>query len=235
MRPLYSKEEFENSKSKSLLPLECSFCHKIFHKSKGQIQGGLSRPARAGWNQWLYCSHKCHSQSSLNQIVLKCITCGKSFSRIPSQAKRPKNPFCSHSCSATYNNLHKKHGNRRSKLELWIESELKLKYPSLEFLFNSKMAIGSELDIYIPKLQLAFELNGIYHYEPIHGLKKLSSIQKNDICKFKICSEKEIELCIIDVSSLKYYKISNALPFLEIITSIINQKMVTGIGFEPTT
>jgi len=42
-------------------------------------------------------------------------------------------------------------------------------YPDLVIHFNKKDAINSELDIYIPSLKLAFELNGIFHYEPIFG------------------------------------------------------------------
>ena len=37
-------------------------------------------------------------------------------------------------------------------------------------------AINSELDVYVPSLNLAFELNGIFHYEPIYGEKKLNQI-----------------------------------------------------------
>lgn len=81
------------------------------------------------------------------------------------------------------------------------------------------------MDIFIPVLKLAFELNGIYHYEPIHGPTKLSQIQNNDQRKFQACLERGIELCIIDSSSLSYFKESNALPYLKIIQKIIDQKI----------
>jgi len=94
------------------------------------------------------------------------------------------------------------------------------------FHFNCKDTINSELDIYIPSLKLAFELNGIYHYEPIHGQKKLDQIKNNDHRKFQACLEKEIEFCIIDSSSLKYFKPINAQKYLEIICNIIDKNLI---------
>ena len=133
--------------------------------------------------------------------------------------------FCNSSCAATYNNTHKTHGTRKSKLECYLETKLKELYLTLEFHFNKKDTINSELDIYIPLLKLAFELNGIYHYEPIHGAEKLTAIQNNDHRKFQACLERNIELCIIDSSKLAYFKESNAKPYLEIVQKILDQKI----------
>jgi len=133
--------------------------------------------------------------------------------------------FCNNSCAATYNNTHKTHGTSRSKLECYLARELVKLYPTIEFHFNKKDAINSELDIYIPLLKLAFELNGIYHYEPIYGSEKLKQIQNNDKRKFQACLEKGIEFCTIDSSKLTYFKKSNALPYLKIVQDVINQKI----------
>jgi hypothetical protein len=85
----------------------------------------------------------------------------------------------------------------------------------------------SELDIYIPSLKLAFELNGIFHYEPIFGNEKLNKIQKNDNNKFLKCQEKNISLCIIDTSSQKYFKEQTSKKILDIIINIINQHLAS--------
>jgi len=146
----------------------------------------------------------------------------------PSQSKRGNHNFCSKSCSGKWNNAHKKHGTRRSKLEIWLEKQLPSLYPHFEFHFNRRDAINSELDIYIPDLCLAFELNGIFHYEPIFGPEKLASTQNNDERKFQACVEAGIELCIVDVSSQKYFKPKSSQKFLSIITSVINKKIGGG-------
>lgn len=106
---------------------------------------------------------------------------------------------------------------------MWLEQQLPTLYPSLEFHFNRKDAINGELDIYIPSLKLAFELNGVFHYEPIFGQDKLQQIQSNDQRKHAACYEAGIEMCWIDVSSMVYFKASNAMKYLTIIGSIIDK------------
>lgn len=123
--------------------------------------------------------------------------------------------------AATYNNTHKTHGTRRSKLEPWLEGQLKKLYPDLNMIFNGKDTINSELDIYIPSLKLAFELNGIFHYEPIYGKDKLQSIKNNDTRKFQACIEKGISLCIVDSSQQKRFSPKSSQKYLDIIVNII--------------
>jgi hypothetical protein len=105
---------------------------------------------------------------------------------------------------------------------LWIEEELIKKYPKLQIDYNKTDVIGAELDIYIPSLKLAFELNGIFHYEPIFGEKKLGETKSTDERKFMMCAEKRIGLCIIDTHHSKYLKRERDRQFLNIITDIID-------------
>lgn len=182
-----------------------------------------------------YCSRKCkylkigHGES----VNVNCLNCNKEFKKLANQLKKHPNSFCCQSCAATYNNKNKTHGTRRSKLEIYLEKELKSKYNDLDIHFNRKDNINSELDIYIPSMKLAFELNGIFHYEPIYGDKKLNQIQNNDTRKFQACLEKGIEMCIIDVSSLSYFKPANAKKFLDIVCRLIDSKMAEVAGIEP--
>lgn len=165
-----------------------------------------------------------YSPRTLNTPVeMKCSICSKTFLKLHKEIKKSKNHFCSRSCAATYNNQNKTYGIRRSKLEIWLEEHLIALYPNLEIHFNRKDTIGSELDIYIPSLKLAFELNGIFHYEPIFGNDKLQKIQENDSNKFQKCQEHGISLCIIDTSSQKYFKPKSSQKFLDIITEIIDK------------
>ena len=112
--------------------------------------------------------------------------------------------FCSRSCAATYNNTHKTTGTRRSKLEAYLEQQLRSEFPQLELTCNGKDAIGSELDFYFPQLRLAIELNGIFHYEPIYGTDKLERIQANDQQKSIACNKAGIEFCTIDTSTVTH-------------------------------
>jgi hypothetical protein len=98
----------------------------------------------------------------------------------------------------------------------------------LDFHFNRKDAINSELDIYIPSLKLAFELNGIFHYQPIYGPEKLAQIQNNDTRKGQACLERGIELHTIDNCSMKRFNENKAIIFYNIINDIIEKKMEAG-------
>ena len=104
-----------------------------------------------------------------------------------------------------------------------MEEQLRSRYPDLGFKFNKTDAIDAELDIYIPSLKLAFEMNGIFHYEPIYGDKKLASTKSNDHRKMLACAERGIELCVIDNSSMKNFKPLKAQKYLDIITCIVDQ------------
>lgn len=173
------------------------------------------------------CSDECACLIKITKVPVICRQCGKSFFKSKGNLKKSPNSFCTRSCAGTYNNTHKTHGSRRSKLESFLEKELIILYPNLDFHFNRKDTINSELDIYIPHLKLAFELNGIFHYEPIYGQEKLQSILNNDQRKFQACLEKGIELCIIDSSKFKHFKPEKAQKYLKIVTDIINSKLLS--------
>lgn len=168
------------------------------------------------------------------RVECKCVQCNKLFTRNPATFKhkgvKTNHIFCSQSCAATYNNTHKTTGCRRSKLESYIEQQLIKDFPNLEIHFNRKDTIDSELDCYIPSLKLAFELNGVFHYEPIFSNEKLKQIQNNDQRKFQACLERQIEFCIINVSKLNRFKESNAKPYYDIIKNIVNKKLQIAHG-----
>lgn len=223
MIPLYTSEIFNNAHSKHRLPLKCEHCGTNFEVEKSVINRALHTKKKN--KLCSFCSQKCSSSHRYKDSMkkIKCTNCDKIFMRKISELNQLNN-FCSQSCAATYNNKHKTKGNKRSKLEQYLESELIKLYPELYFQFNSKTAIGSELDIYIPSLKLAFELNGIFHYEPIFGEKKFNQIKDNDYNKLKACYDNKIDICIIDASGMKYFKIENAVNYLNIITKIINER-----------
>jgi hypothetical protein len=201
--------------------LICEHCGKKFLRENKDINQTIKKGRKT------FCSYKCFCLHETIRQKLICPICGKEFERVPFEIKKSKSglSFCSRSCGGKYNSVHKMTGTRVSKLEVWLQQKLPEIYPDLEFHFNRKDAIVSELDIYIPSLKLAFELNGIFHYEPIHGSEKLTQIQNNDQRKFAACLENGISLCIIDSSSLKYFKEQNVIKYLNIITNIINNSI----------
>lgn len=225
MIPLYSKNEFESSKSLELLNLSCEICKSSFKKSKQEIIQALTN--KNSKNKCKYCSNSCCSKSKNKKITLNCSNCNKEIKKSPNELNKSKsgNHFCSKSCTTIFKNKNKKIGNTRSKLEVWIGEQLTLIYPKLEIHYNQKDTIESELDIYIPSLNLAFELNGIFHYEPIYGIDKLKRIQNNDTSKTKVCHDKKIDLCIIDTSAQKYVKPSTSQKYLDIIINIIKERI----------
>lgn len=218
-----TQQEFDNAKSLQKIEVICTYCDKIYFKTKKKILSNFKT-----FNLYpKFCSNKCQCMSirHLHVVSTTCINCDKYFNLRKSQYQKSVNHFCSKSCSATFNNKNKTYGTRRSKLEIYLEQQLRKLYPDLEILFNSKTEINSELDIYIPSLKLAFELNGIFHYEPIFGTNKFNQIQNNDSNKFQKCQEKGISLCIIDTSSQKRFTEQSSQKFLDIINQLISQNI----------
>lgn len=170
----------------------CENCHLPFDLSL-RLHNRYEKTTGKGSGR--FCSRKCWYESKHSAILLTCIVCNATFTRKPSHLS--KNNFCSQSCAATYQNTHKTYGTRRSKLEAYLEQQLRSEFPDLELICNGKEEIGSELDFYFPQLRLAIELNGIFHYEPIYGSDKLERTQANDQQKFIACNAAGIELCII--------------------------------------
>lgn len=220
MRIMFDLSIIKDTPIKNKLPLECEFCHKRFLKQVKEIKLALTtRPQTCR-----FCSKNCCNKSATNMLTFCCNTCGITIYRRPGDIKKSKKIYCSSSCFAKYNNKNRSTGTKRSKLELFIESELSKMYPFLYIKYNKTQTINAELDIYIPELSLAFELNGIVHYEPIYGPEKLSKIQNNDNRKFQACLERQIELAILDVSSLKHFTPLKGKKYLDIIVSIIDKK-----------
>ena len=220
MKPLYSQSEFEIAKSEEKLPLICYYCNMTYLCMKKYI----TREIKIKKGECKFCSLVCRGLSSQTKIKFNCKNCNKEFFKKNSEYIKSKNHFCTQSCSTSYNNKHKTHGYRRSRLEKWLGEQLIILYPNLKIDFNQKNIIGSELDIYIPSLNLAFELNGIFHYEPIYGNNTLEKVQKNDISKTKACHDAKIDLCIIDTSAQSYVKPSTSQKYLDIIVGVINER-----------
>lgn len=198
MIKLFTEEEFLNAKSDDFLPLQCEYCNKVFFALKKKIKYNIKK---GNIKNNRFCSDLCRNLYTKKTFEVVCLNCGKKFYKQSCEYRKSKNHFCCQSCAAIYNNANKKHGTRVSKLEKFIQKYIVKKYKNLTILFNDKTAIKSELDIYIPSLKIAFELNGIVHYKPIYGDKKYKNIINNDRLKNEKCKECGIELFTINTSS----------------------------------
>lgn len=217
-------KKFNESNHRDIIDLLCDECMVNFKRIKKNVLT-YNLPAKRH-----FCSIACkkHNSIRLYKTKVSCDNCGLKFIKRNFECKKTKTNFCGLSCAAKFRQAHKTKGVRRSKLEVWLEQKLIEIFPNQHFIFNDRELINSELDIYIPSLSLAFELNGIFHYEPIYGKEKLLKIQNNDNRKFQACAEHGISLCIIDTSQQKKFKENTAQKYLNIIIEIINNKMAEG-------
>ncbi len=196
----------------------CLNCSTHFYKLPAEINRSLTN----------FCTRECaveyrKSQKYLYYSDVECKQCNKIFNKKNVEINKTKNNFCCRSCAASYNNTHKSYGVRRAKLEIYLEEQIRLKYPDLELICNQKTAIESELDFYFPQLRFAIELNGITHYEPIYGEDKFEKIQNNDKRKIIACYENDIELAVVDSSSCSYLSPKNKEKYKNIVFELIEK------------
>lgn len=174
----------------------CQKCGTAATKTEGRYNESIKK----GWN--FFCSIKCRYSYQEKGISSNCKWCSKIILKTPAEKRKAKaNLFCSKSCAAKYNNRHKKTGTRRSKLEIYLEQQLREGFPDLQLLCNTRKLLGIELDFYFPQLKFAVEINGFLHFKAIYGAEKLKRIQEIDREKAEKCEQKEIDLYINDVSN----------------------------------
>ena len=225
MKTSYTLEQILQAKTRDLIPVYCDQCNTLIMRKKHLVFKSFRNIETQLIEKQQFCSQSCFGLLKSKAQIVFCKQCGRQRKKTLAEIKKHPNHFCSHRCNALYYNKHKTKGFVRSKLELWLEKELPKLYPAQTILFNDRKTIGIELDIFFPVLKIAFELNGIFHYEPIFGLEKLDKTQVNDKRKIIYCYEKGIELCVIDTTSMTYFKLEKAQKFLKIITDIISQKL----------
>jgi len=219
----------ELRKKNSIIKIKCSRCQKEYEISSVRYRMIIEEDPIHKF----YCSKECQNlgqkiNGNYDKIIVKCNQCGKECEKLRYVYKRHKLAFCNKSCRGKYfvqfNGLG---GDKRSQLEEKIESYLKNDYPNLDIIFNDRnVCYSMELDIYIPSLKLAIEINGPVHFEPIYGQETLESIQKKDATKLKICNTKHIDLSII--TEKINYNIDNSRDiYLKRVKPLIESKIST--------
>lgn len=166
----------------------CNNCGNSTLKSVNQIAN----------NKKIFCCIACKNNYNSKKVEVVCLACKKVFLKDLYEINRRPRHCCSPKCFKILNKYHKDWSTNRSKLECAIEARICNMFP-FNIIYN-KTHIGYELDIHIPSLSLAIELNGIFHKKAIHGMKKLLSVQKTDREKAEECKKRNIKLIVIDVS-----------------------------------
>lgn len=208
MKMLISNDELKSLKSRELVALECENCQGVFQKGKNNVLSSLKGHPDFSLR---FCSLKCHFtfQKRRSWIIKKCEECKAEVLKQKSKIQRNKYNFCSKSCSAKFQNRNKTLGkSNRSKAELYIAKLIRNGFEHLQIKENCRNILpsGLEIDIYIPEIKLAIEINGPLHFAPIYGSEKLAKIQDKDARKKKEAIESKCELLIVDTSRIKYWK-----------------------------
>lgn len=227
MKPKFNINEFEKLKNDEIV-FECENCGHDFKSTKKYIRRALGITKHKRKTTLNYCSRKCSSETRKLGKDVKCLNCEKEIYRSLKELKKNDNEifFCSYECKGTHWNKNKNFGTNRSKLEKWIEEELLKKY-QFEINFNVRNILNSgyELDIFIPEIKTAFELNGIFHYEPIFGDQVLKLTKTKDVIKINECEKNGIELIVIDTSDSKSFDKIKDKRYLDFIIREIDMKI----------
>jgi len=165
-----------------------------------------------------FCSLECYHIFSDKRVEVICDVCQKLFLKEQCEIKRSKKNCCSIECSKLLQKYHKDWGSNRSKLEIAIEEYLSEMF-SFEIIYN-KRKIGYELDIHIPHLNQAIEINGPTHYRNIYGIEHLERTQRVDKEKLEECKKRNINLIVINVSEDKSTKVVQAQRIQEVVKII---------------
>ena len=102
MKILFTDDEFKKAAQTDVLPLLCEYCKKTFYVKKRQLKRALSSGSDT---KFKFCSYSCYSKFNFPKINVSCENCGISFTR--SKSAIGEHTFCSHKCSAEYNNKHR--------------------------------------------------------------------------------------------------------------------------------
>ncbi len=213
----YLKRKGANVRGQSIIE-NCLLCKNKVLKYKSQIISGN-----------IFCNSKCSGLFNAKkignklrkEIHVKCKNCSFNFIIKPAnlfnrETKLPhKNKFCSKKCNGTYLanqklGIHDPNNNytkNRSSLEEFLEEKIRKNLPYLELELNNRSLLnGYELDLYIPEIKMAIEINGIIHIKKIYKNQNLEKIQKKDKFKIEKCKELGVDLIIIPFIKRLYLK-----------------------------
>lgn len=118
MKALFNLEDLNLLSATADVLFECECCSSVFKGKVGKVKSYLKQKENNALirSRFKYCSLACHGKTITLKKVTNCTTCNKEISLYKKEAKKSKsgNHFCCKSCSAIYNNRHRK---RESKIK----------------------------------------------------------------------------------------------------------------------
>ena len=205
-------------KSRDSISLICPHCKCIFTRTKNVIQSKLGAHNN---EKTIYCSRKCFDKQLITKQKVNCLQCNKLFEKVLNQIKKFPNHFCSRSCAGKYNAAHKTKGNRRSKLEIWLENQLTKLFPTLKIIYNQRDTINAELDIYIPNLKFLLRIQSyLFIMNPYMARINSLTFKQMIIENFELALEKNIELVILACFKERYFKETSSRKYLNTLFKI---------------
>lgn len=215
----------------SMVSITCKNCHK-----NKEVKHWRSKELKF-FNQG-FCSIKCRQEFNKNSVqIVDCPQCKKAFLPLYRATKlnTKYGSFCSKSCRMKFYNKNVKIAKSRNKSrpEDLIEQKIKSDFCNLIIKRQDRETLPSELelDIYIPEIKLAIEINGPVHYMPIYGEERLTLVKNKDATKHLEAYHLGISLLTIDVSywqSKKTQDIKSEEAYQTIIKPLINEKILAG-------
>jgi hypothetical protein len=190
---------------------------------------GYKKPSLLKNRKNIFCCKECSDKFKDKRVEVICLVCQKVFLKEQCEIKRYGRHCCSKECGKLLRIFHKNWGSSRSKLEIYIENQMKNIFSF--FIDYNNTETGYELDIYVPHLDLAIEINGIFHYKAIYGMKKLLRVQQIDKEKVVECKKRNIKLIVIDVSNDKSTKKVFRERFEQVL-SLINER-IEELNYKP--
>lgn len=140
-------------------------------------------------------------------LDVPCTNCSKIIQRKLKTVEKQKYFYCNKKCQATYANKTYnragRFGKNRSKAEDDLALIISTEFPDLKIVKNDRSTIsgGLELDLWIPSLKIAIELNGPCHYIPLFGEEELEKTLFKDSFKKSECQKLSIHFFIINIMS----------------------------------
>lgn len=133
-------------------------------------------------------------------VETSCGGCGTRIKRRPRDLKRYGVAYCSHSCHMRTKNAAGLTVNT-SAAELRIAEQMRDAFPTICIAVNDRTLLpdGLEIDIHVPALKLAIELNGPIHSRPIFGNRTFAKTQANDRRKARMLKDAGYRLLTVDV------------------------------------